>query len=232
MTETAKIAANNSYQKALASAELEHAEATNALLKNYYDQKKAEEQEAYNRTKTEQDEAYNEAMGLIESGKFNTADELGSYINGIKSSVSEDQGKMLDQQLAYYQGSPEQKAAERENVKAVQELAAAEEADKIQVVRKDDVKLGGYLNNTKEGNNFKINGYKVQLGAEADESELPSGKTTGIKDGEVFAYNGALYIKKGGSFYTVKPRGGKLDSDDYQDALALFKEQEKEQEKE
>lgn len=198
----------------MASADLEHAEATNALLKNYYDQKKAE-----------QDEVFDTAMGLIDSGKFNTADELGSYINGIKSSVSEDQAQLLDQQLAYYNGSSEQKAAERENVKAAQELAAAEKADAIQVVRKDDVELGGYLNNTKEGNNFKINGYKVQLGAKAEESELPSSKASDIKDGEVFAYNGALYIKKGGSFYTVKPRGGKLDSDDYQAALKLFTQQ-------
>ncbi len=216
MTETAKIAANNSYQRALAEAEMEHADATNTLLQNYYGEKTAKE-----------NAAYADAMNLIESGRFNTTEELDRYINGYKDengnvipgitdSVSEEQGALLNQQLDYYKGSSEQKEKERE-------LDEYNRQSTLAVERNSHVGTSGYLDKLEAGNNFKIGSYKVELGEIAEDGVLPSDKVADIEDGEVFAYDGVLYIKKAGNIYTVRGRGDKA-TDDYSNALALFSE--------
>ena len=65
MTESAQIAANSAYQKALAQADSEYATGMTDLQNYVRTEKKAE-----------QDAAYNELMTSIEAGEFNTTDQL------------------------------------------------------------------------------------------------------------------------------------------------------------
>lgn len=221
MTETAKIAANNSYQRALASADSEYAAGMTDLLNNY----RAEKQAEMDRVKADQDAFYNDLITSIEAGEFNTTSELENYINSAKGKVSDDQMIALERKLNFYKNDSEQQAADQEYKNTHDENGNLIAQPSIKTA--DDngtaITVSGYLKNTDAGNNFKIGDYTVELGDAVAEGVLPAGSTDKVKDGAAFEYNGALYLKKNGVIYTVRGRGGKMSADGYTSALALFK---------
>ena len=222
MTESAQIAANNalSQQQAVADATFQQGMMD---LNNY-----VREQE-----KAEQDGLYNEIMTTIDSGSWNTTDELKAYLWGeptqsptgpvysnkqdsIYSKLSPEQKAQVDQRLRMYENNPEQIAADKE----YEERMAP---DRNKPITSDKVTgIGGVLGNTNEGNNFKIGEYKVELGAEADEETVPADKVKDILDKKPFVYNGEIYIKVNGKVYTVRSRANAGNSDDYDKARKLI----------
>ena len=126
--------------------------------------------------------------------------------------------KLVRGKLDYYKANPDQIAADKDYV----DNYNADGSKKVTVRTSDKASVSGYLTNTNAGNNFKVGGYKVELGEVAAEGGIPASETQNVQDGTVFEYNGALYIKENGKIYTVRGRGGKLDSEDYKNALKLF----------
>lgn len=205
MTETAKIAASNAYQQNVAAADAAFAEGMSEL-NNYV---RTEQERLDDKAKAEQDEAFNNVMTTIDSQTWNTTADLEKYIKGYEGKVSDTQWQEIQGRLKYYQENPNQQAADNEynNQKTL----------KVSVGKAED--LGGYLSNTKEKNDFKINGHKVELGTAVEDGTVPADKVAKISDKVPFAYNGGIYIKINGTVYAVRGRGGKLDSDGYKDAL-------------
>ena len=201
MTESAEIAANNAYLKDLSAADSAYTEGIGKL--NNYLRAEAE---------SGQNEAFQNAMTTIDSGTFNTAKELEDYLNGYKDRVSDTHWQELQGRLNYYKNNPEQQSADEEYEKQKTLVVSAGKAEDV----------GGYLSNTDEGNNFKIGGNKVELGTAAAQDAVPADKAARIADMVPFAYNGSIYIKINGTVYTVRGRGGKLDSDGYRNALAYL----------
>lgn len=225
MTESAKIAAYNALVAQQGAAESEYNRGINELNNYVREQEKAEEAEQ----KAEQDGIYNEVMTTIDSGSWNTVDELKAYLwgdptetqvglvykdkeNSIYAKLSPEQQAQVDQRLRMYENNPEQIAAEKEFA-----------AKKITAITSDDVTgIDGYLNNTDEGNNFKIGGYKVELGTEADESIVPAEKVKDISDKQPFVFDNEIYIKLNGKVYKVRSRSGAKDSSEYEKARELI----------
>lgn len=218
MTESAKIAANNALVAQQGAAESEYNRGINELNNYVREQEKAE-----------QDSVYNEIMTTIDSGSWNTVDELKAYLwgeptngatglvysdkpNSLYSKLTPEQQAQVDQRLRMYENNPEQIAAEKEFA-----------AKKSTAITSDDVTgIGGYLNNTDEGNNFKIGEYNVELGTEADESIVPAEKVKDISDKRPFVYDNEIYIKLNGKVYKVRSRSGAKDSSEYENARKLI----------
>jgi len=199
MTETAKIAANNSYRQNVAAADTVYSKGMSDLNNYVRTEKKAE-----------QDEAYNMALNMMEGQYWNTTDELSTNLNKYKDKVSDTQWADLTDKLSAYKGDKDIQKADAAYGKTATFNAT------------DDAALSGYLSDTNEGNNFKIGKYKVELGGSVDEKVVPASETEDLADETVFAYDGALYIKKDGGIYRVRGRGNKPESDDYKNALKLF----------
>jgi hypothetical protein len=215
MTESAKIAANNALVAQQGAAESEYNRGV-AELNNY-----VREQE-----KAEQDGIYNEVMTTIDSGSWNTVDELKAYLwgeptngatglvysdkpNSLYSKLTPEQQAQVDQRLRMYENNPEQIAADNAyNNQKTLTVSAGKTTD-----------VGGYLSNTKAGNNFTIGNYNVELGEAAAEGAVPADKVAKIADKVPFAYNGGIYIKINGTVYAVRGRGGNMSSDGYKNAL-------------
>lgn len=232
---SAKIAASNTLAKNLAAIETEYTSGMNEVLNNYRIEKQAEEEREQERIRQEQDSVFNNAMTTIDSQTWNTTNDLEKYVTGFKGKVSDSQYGELENRLNYYKGSTEQQAADEEYYRTHNE----DGTKKGPQVNVKAVSIGGVLNNMSEGNNFKINGNKVELGElvimtgwgdEITSSVLPSNILEQTVDGQVFEHDGKLYYR---SSYTnpdgkvidrvfeVRGRGGK-DTDDYNNALALF----------
>ena len=85
MTETAKIAANNAYQRQLAQAESDY-NADMTELNNYVRQ---EQERLDDKAKAEQDANYNEIMSSVRNGEYNTVADLDKYL-GITTNENGD----------------------------------------------------------------------------------------------------------------------------------------------
>ena len=163
MTETAKIAANNAYQRQLAQAESDY-NADMTELNNYVrteqerldDKEKAEQERLEDKAKAEQDKLFNEAKGIIEGGAWNTGSELQNYISGLEGKLSDNQYGVLKQYAGSIANNREQKAAEIEQSKAYNEDGTT----RIEAKTSAKATLDGYLNKIKAGNDFKVGGYK------------------------------------------------------------------------
>ena len=209
MTESAKIAAANQYSQDVAAADAAYNQGV-ADLNNYVrDQQKAE-----------RDENFNNIMTTIDSKTWNTTADLENYLygevgadgkrsGGVADGLSDFQKKEIENRLNFYKNNPDQQAADN----------AYNNQKNLTVSQGKDTDVGGHLSDTNAGNNFTINGYKVELGDAAAEGVVPADKIANVADKVPFAYNGAIYIKINGTVYAVRGRGGKLDSDGYKNAL-------------
>lgn len=84
-----------------------------------YNKKKYEEEQAYqreqdeyNKKKSAQDSAYSEVMATIESGSFNTTEELESFYQSMKDKLSPEQQLLVEQQINFYKNNPDQQQAD------------------------------------------------------------------------------------------------------------------------
>ncbi len=228
MTETARIAANNAYQRQLAQAESDY-NADMTELNNYV---RTEQERLDDKAKAEQDANYNEIMSSVRNGDYNTVADLDRYLgittdeNGnkvfgegsIAAGLSDFQQANILNLYQTIASDPEQKAAEKEIANAYNE----DGSKKIEVKTTPKANLGGYLDYIYVGNDFKIGGYKVELGEKVSDDVVPSAAVEDIGDKQAFVYDGVLYIKVGDNIHIVRGRGGKYSTDDYKNALALF----------
>lgn len=230
MTETAKIAANNAYQQNVAAADAAFAEGMRDL-NNY----------VRTEQKAEQDAAYNEIMTTIDSQTWNNTDELRKYLfgeggnGGAAAGLSDAQRAQVQQRLDFYVNNPDQQAADENYYKTHNADGTVKPAQ----VNTKNISIGGVLKNMQEGNNFKIDGYKVELGEKVVETGLGNDKNSSFlpsdilqttADGEVFEYDGQLYYRSSfknvdgkviDRIFKVRGRGGS-DTEDYKSALALY----------
>ncbi|MBO7341400.1 MAG: hypothetical protein J6U87_01835, partial [Clostridia bacterium] len=192
---SAKISASNALANNLAAAETEYTSGMNEVLNNYRIEKQAEADKQYERERAEQDSVFNNAMTTIDSQTWNTTDDLEKYVTGLKGKVSDAQYGELTNRLNFYRNNPEQQAADEEYYKTHNEDGARKALAKVNT--RDDIEIGGVLMDMQPGNNFKINGYKVELGDRVATSDLPSDVVENTKDGQLFEYNGQLYYRSG-----------------------------------
>jgi len=125
-----------------------------------YNKKKYEEEQAYqreqdeyNKKKSAQDSAYSEVMATIESGSFNTTEELESFYQSMKDKLSPEQQLLVEQQINFYKNNPEQ-----------QELDKDVE-NNISAKKNEDILSG------KEYLNFNGNDYQIKSSALSKDSE-------------------------------------------------------------
>lgn len=237
MTETAKIAANNAYQQNVAAADAVFAEGMNDL-NNYV---RTEQERLDDKAKAEQDAAYNEIMTTIDSQSWNTTAELKNYLfgedgqSGVAAGLSDSQRAQVQQRLDFYRNNRDQQAADENYYKTHNADGTVKPAQ----VNTKNISIGGVLKNMQEGNNFKIDGYKVELGEKVVETGLGNDKNSSFlpsdilqttADGEVFEYDGQLYYRSSfknvdgkviDRIFKVRGRGGS-DTEDYKSALALY----------
>lgn len=202
LSESAALAAAADYQNALSAAESEYNEAHTGLLNNYRLEKKAE-----------QDKLYDEIMTKIDSGEFNTTEELQKYLygedgkSGITQGLSEQQKQLVQGKFDFYAASPEQKKieAEKASTKYHQKMDAAG----IKV--NGDVTVKDGLSNFNEGQNFRVNFFgetcTVQIGHLVKGSAKPAGSES-VPNGQFFAHDGTVYYKNDqGDMYTIEGVG-------------------------
>ena len=230
LSESAALAAAADYQNAVSAAESEYNEAHTDLLNNYRLEKEAE-----------QDKLYDEIMTKIDSGEFNTIDELDKYLygedgkGGITQGLTQQQQQLIQGKYNFYAASSEQQTSDAKYY----ETHNKDGTVKPKQIHTKDVNIGGVLVNMVEGNNFKINGYKVELGElvtdtdpnnKKTSSTLPSDILSKTSDGQVFEYDGQLYYRSSITYgdgstddkiFMVRGRGGS-ETDDYKNALAEF----------
>ena len=232
---SAKIAAENALSNNLAAAESEYTSGMNEVLNNYRIEKQAEADKQYEREQAEQDSVFNNAMITIDSQTWNTTTDLEKYVTGLQGKVRDSQYYELENRLKKYQGDPEQQAADKEYYRTHNE----DGTKKAPQVNVKSVNIGGVLKNMDEGNNFKINGNKVELGELVVMTGLGNDKSSDVlpkdileqtSDGQIFEYGGKLYyrsrfVNPNGKViervFEVRGRGGK-DTEDYNNALALY----------
>ena len=226
MTETAKIAANNAYQRQLAEADAAYTDGMTEL-NNYMRQ---EQERLDDKAKAEQAERYNEIMSAVQNGEYNTAADLARYlgINESKDGFGEGSiaADLSDFQKANLLNMYQTRASDPAQIEADKEYAQThnEDGSEKKVVKtnhKGDV--SGLMVYT-EGNNFTVGGYKVELGEPAGESVVPAASVEKLENGRVFAYNGSLFIKVGNKIYSVRDRDHGYSSEDYAAALKLIEE--------
>ena len=239
MTETAKIAANNSLQRQLAEADaafdgsmadLNHyvAAEKDAAADKLYERERAEEQwnfqqDQWNYQKEQdtaakqaaaQDFAFNSAVSAIEGMEFDTVDALQNYVTGLKGKVSEDQYKILENKMNYYQ----------EGVAEIEADAKLAEADKASLLRYG-YKVDATDDLAEDGENVevKINGKWVET---ESGGVVPTGhmhdRLMAVLDGkpvdgEVFyvGEHDQHYLYHDGRFYYLDPGelGGAMNED-------------------
>lgn len=218
LSESAQLAATADYQNALAAADSEYNAAHTELLNNYRLEKEAE-----------QDELYNEIVTKIDSGEFNTTDELKKYLygedgkSGITQGLTEQQKQLIDGKWNFYANNPERITADEEYNNQVSKDASGNPVVKTNLkTSKSEISVTKSPSKLEEGKNFEIANAKVELGAEVDIGTLPK-SISQIQDKETFLYNDAIYIKLGGKIFSVQGRGGEYDTDGYNDLLNWFK---------
>ena len=229
MTETAKIAANNSLQRQLADADAQHqsslaelnryvAEQENAAFDQYYQRGQEEkqwdfqqeqwqyqkDQDAAAKTAAEQEFAFNAAVSAIEGQEFDTVAGLENYVRGLQGEVSDEQFKILQNKMEYY----------KEGVAEVEADAKQAEADKdllfvsTKKVYLDDADGIGEID---DGIAIKTekSDIDVKTDGKADDKMktrlLNAAKAQGrtIENREVLAFDKKFYVYVNGEFYKI-----------------------------
>lgn len=229
MTETAKIAANNAYQRQLAEADAAYTDGVTEL-NNYVRQ---EQERLEDKAKAEQAERYNEIMNAVRNGDYNTTADLEKYLGitsdetgkktfgdgSVGAGLSDFQQANLLNLYNTIANDPAQIEADKEYAQTHNEDGSEKKV--IKTNHKGDVSgLTVYT----EGNNFTVGGYKVELGKPVGESVVPAASVEKLENGRVFAYNGSLFIKVGNKIYSVRDRDHVYSSEDYAAALKLIEE--------
>ena len=190
-----------------------------------YDNQLAQAESAYNQNKMD---LYTEAAAKMESdqqaahdlgyetidGWSGTADELKAYYEGLK-------GKVSDEQYADITNLYNDKISELNESETAEEEYAVDSRGNGITVEESPTSFD-------KGKNFKLsyNGtsYNVEVGGKTDDDGVKKAmENANIADGNVFAYDGHLYIRDGDSVYRVKDRFWKAGKDysDLRDKMGL-----------
>lgn len=210
MTETAKIAANNAYQRQVAQADADYA-ADMTELNNYVrteqerlDDKAYERQQAEAaQEKADKEAMFNEAKQIITSGQWNTTAELENYVSGVQGKVSEDQYNILMQYANTYKNDPEQQLADA-NVRA-KELGIKIGSSTEGALRTESWDKG--VNDDRLVITLGGERRRVRVDTEAGADVKAVLDTVQIPEGRVFLHGEKMYIKKDGKYYNIKPLG-------------------------
>ena len=223
VSESGALEAYNNYMQQLGAIEQTHASDSATLLENYRTALRDEQEKKQQEIKDQQDATYNELLTIINSGTFNTAEDLSTLVDQAKGKVNDQQWATLDYLRNHYKTNHEQKALET----AQAEAAAAEAELKNSFKTNDSVKLKSNAGRKSmvSGDNFELQlgdtVYDVESRGEVtDESVIKVAKDIGNQ--KTFAYNGKIYFKQNGIVYEVGGRGGKNTSKDYTNLYNLF----------
>lgn len=230
VSESGVIEAYNNYMNQIGGIKQTHASDSAKLFSDYQSALREEEEKKQQALDAKQSETYQELMTIINSGAFNSADELSALVDQAKGRVNEDQWSTLDYLRNYYKNSPEQKALEEERAAA---QAAAEEAQKQEQALKDSFRTNDAITlKSNAGRTSMVNGdnFELQLGGRVYDVESRGEVTdesivnvaTEIGNNKVFAYNGKIYFKQNGKIYQIGGRGGNDNSFDYSSLYNVF----------
>jgi hypothetical protein len=223
VSESGAIEAYNNYMNQIGGIKQTHASDSAKLFSDYQSALREEEEKKQQALDAKQSETYQELMTIINSGAFNSADELSTLVDQAKGKVNEDQWSTLDYLRNYYKNSPEQKAIEKERGAAE---VAAEEAEKQEQDLKDSFRTNDAITlKSNIGRTSMVNGdnFELKLGDQVYDVESRGVVTdesidniaSSVGDGKVFAYNGKIYFKKNDNVYQIGGRGGNDNSKDY-----------------
>lgn len=203
VSESALIDVYNKNAQAKGAIAQRHSADTADLLANYHADRK-----------TEQDQIYQEAMTMLQSGAYNSSDDIDRYLEGVRGRVSDTQMGQLDYMANYIKNNPDQQEVWK----------TAAEQEKGAIVSSMGVKNRG-KKSMENGDNFVIQTGNGELGLESRGEVTDSAIVTvaaGIPDQRVFGFNNQLYVKMGGKIYAVGARNGKATSDDYETLYQHF----------
>lgn len=223
MTETAKIAANNAYQRQLAAADAEHA-ADMTELNNYV---RTEQERLDDKAKAERDETYNAIVSAVQNGEYNTTADLARYlgINDSKDGFAEGSiaTGLSDFQKANLLNMYRTRASDPAQTEA--EALANERKTKAGGAKflQDETGIFGAFNSDgSEGDNLEVQ-ITTQDGSTQDlelqrETKIADSDAKAIFDtfkienkrapqvNEVFAYDGKFYMFRGGELWLLGSR--------------------------
>ena len=236
MTETAKIAANNAYQRQLAEAESDY-NADMTELNNYV---RTEQERLDDKAKAEQDANYNEIMSSVRNGEYNTVADLDKYLgittneNGdkvfgessIAAGLSDTQQANLLNLYNTIAGDPEQKESD-EAYETAKNTASTGIKTGDAVYNHGNSGAFGWFAAKDAGDNIEIKlpgadneHLNVEYGEKIEDQEKDRiiGKYTATKgskpkDGTVFGYDGVIYVYKDGVLWTVVGRQNSFEGD-------------------
>ena len=212
LSESAALAAAADYQNAVSAAESEYNEAHTELLNNYRLEKEAE-----------QDELYNEIMTKIDSGEFNTTEELQNYLNGdgteenpgLMSGLSEQQRQLIKGKMDFYAASPEQKKIEAEKASTAKAQEYHQKMDKAGIKVNGDVTVSG-MHNDGNGQNFTANFFGEKCYVQIKEKvQAPEGSGD-VPNGQLFSKEGIVYYKNNnGAVFEIEGVGNDKTNGDF-----------------
>lgn len=214
MTETARIAAENSRQKALAAADNDYTDSYSNLMNQYRVEKEAKQQEAFD-----------QAMTTIDSGTWHTTAGLEEYIKGFEGRVSDEHMSDLQSRLEYYRGSSEQKQKELEDTFS----GGGFKRSGTKFTVENNGAKGGW-----SGDNIEVSDgdetYKIQINKALDRSDFGEYNTqmgAYFDEGEIFEYNGKFYLREGDTYYELGQRTNskKEDWKDFKNAFSKKKQE-------
>ena len=227
MTETAKIAANNAYMRQLAEADNTFSTEMSEL-NNYV---RGEQERLEDKEKAAQTERYNEIMTTVRNGEYNTVADLERYLGitadgtGAKSfgegSIAEGLSDTQKANLLNLYRTIETDPVQAENeseFKQKQNKIATGDAKWLD----DDAGFLGLSKASAEGDNIEVQipgadnedlnvQYKKSITGRDKavvEQAFKSANGREIKEGEVFAYDGEIYIMSHNRLWTLEARGG------------------------
>ena len=116
VSESGALEAYNNYMQQLGEIEQTHASDSANLLENYRAALKEEQDKKQQELKDQQDSTYNELLTIINSGTFNTAEDLSTLVDQAKGKVNDQQWATLDYLRNHYKTNYEQKALEADQI--------------------------------------------------------------------------------------------------------------------
>lgn len=232
VSESAALGANASYQNRLGSIERDYADRSADFLKYYTDARMKEEDALADKkdaalkyylerkdvedAKAEADQArledkqalaYEDALSMIESGAFDTPEEIYAYLNRTNPYLSEKGKTDIDAYVNAYIRDNNLKS-ETASGGTDESAPSGEGLQRAGVKVDDNVDKRALDEGTEVRVYFPEGGFALlktvgSVSASDFEKQYPEVKD--IPPGEIFLYNGDMYMKKSGNVYQFDP---------------------------
>ena len=190
------------------------------------------------KAKAEGKELYADAMSMIESGNYNTVEDLEKYLFGDSvAKAAEGTSPVLSSEFDSLSDMQKKNLLQRyqtikdDPTSAESDLEYRQKKNKIEtgaaVWLDDEAGFLGLYDADKEGDDIEVQipgaenedlnvRYKKSITDRAKyivEQAFKNANGREIKEGEVFAYDGEIYIKNHNKLWTLEARGGGVDGD-------------------